>query len=43
MLKKSSSRKKVEAEAKVEQTRTYSTLYLNLDLNLLHSLRPCPR
>ena len=32
---------KVKAEAKVEQTRTCSTLNLNLDLSLLHSLRPC--
>ena len=32
---------KVTAEAKVEQTRTCSTLNLNLDLSLLHSLRPC--
>jgi hypothetical protein len=32
---------KVKAEAKVEHTRTCSTLNLNLDLSLLHSLRPC--
>jgi hypothetical protein len=33
--------RKVKVEAKVEQTRACSSLNLNLDLSLLHLLRPC--
>ena len=40
-LKKSASTKKVEVQAKVEITRVWSLLNLDLGLILLHSLRPC--
>jgi len=39
MLKKPASTNKVEVQAKVEIKRVWSSL--NLDLILVHSLRPC--
>ena len=34
---------KVKAEAKAEMKKVRSSLNLDLNLSLLHSLRPCPR